>query len=242
MNASSSSHLLWNFTAIAATLPTALYVRDNLFSLYRVQGSSMEPNLTDGDVLLVRKADFYPRRQWEQWSSPATSYEEEVANQNAIRVMANDANSGRPIGDELVGNTFLHPPMIHQLGSVVVFRAPDARRYPSSEYRVKRVIGLGGQIVRASDSIHRVERVPPFALWVEGDNHGVDATTANDTAKSTGGGNDAQTTTYKSIDSRSYGPISKNLLIGVAELVVWPPTRWGSVPCIYSPDPQSWWE
>ena len=107
---------------------------------------------------------------------------------------------------------------------------------------MKRVIGLGGQIVRASDSIHRVERVPPFALWVEGDNHGVDATTANDRAKSTGGGNDAQTTTYKSIDSRSYGPISKNLLIGVAELVVWPPTRWGSVPCIYSPDPQSWWE
>ena len=50
--------------------------------------------------------------------------------------------------------------------------------------------------------------VPPYSLWVEGDNY------------------------KNSQDSRhqSHGPISKKLLVGIAEYVVWPPTRFGKVP------------
>ena len=52
--------------------------------------------------------------------------------------------------------------------------------------------------------------IPPYSLWVEGDNHKI-----------------------QSYDSRpspthqSHGPISKKLVVGIAEFVVWPPTRIG---------------
>ena len=52
--------------------------------------------------------------------------------------------------------------------------------------------------------------IPPYSLWVEGDNHKI-----------------------QSYDSRpspthqSHGPLSKKLVVGIAEFVVWPPTRIG---------------
>jgi hypothetical protein len=49
--------------------------------------------------------------------------------------------------------------------------------------------------------------VPPYSLWVEGDN------------------------VNNSLDSNNYhGPVSKKLLMGIAEYVVWPPTRMGKLP------------
>jgi hypothetical protein len=63
--------------------------------------------------------------------------------------------------------------------------------------------------------------VAPYSLWVEGDNR------AN------------------SYDSRNpqHGAITKNLLVGVAEYVLWPPTRIGKVQDIPPPEPrpQSYW-
>lgn len=204
------------------TVPPVLFFKDNFYSLYRVDGSSMEPALYHGDVLVVRKSDVFPHTMWKRWTSIATSYEEEEDHQNAMRVMALDAQSGRPIGELQTGYTYLNPPAIHQLGSIIVFRAPDAEKYPSSEYRVKRVVGLGGQICRASDNFHSLERVPPYSLWVEGDNQGSN-------------GN-------RSIDSRTYGAVCKNNVIGIAERIVWPPSRWGVLPCITSSVPRSWWQ
>ncbi len=194
----------------------------------------MEPALQDGDILLVRKSDLLPHLDWKRWtSSSASSYEEEESHQTAIRVIAHDAQSGRPIGENNVGYTYLHPPTMHQLGAVVVFRAPDAEKYPSSEYRVKRVVGLGGQIVRPRENWHRIERVPSYALWVEGDNNGEgnrDDGNEQDTpsARSTTINN----THCKSIDSRTYGPVCKKLVEGIAERIVWPPSRWGVVSSI----------
>jgi hypothetical protein len=46
--------------------------------------------------------------------------------------------------------------------------------------------------------------VPPYSLWVEGDN------SAN------------------SVDSNNHGPISKKLMMGIAEYVLWPPSRMGT--------------
>eukprot|EP00578_Thalassiosira_sp_NH16_P014114 CAMPEP_0181107088 /NCGR_PEP_ID=MMETSP1071-20121207/16892_1 /TAXON_ID=35127 /ORGANISM="Thalassiosira sp., Strain NH16" /LENGTH=208 /DNA_ID=CAMNT_0023190565 /DNA_START=462 /DNA_END=1088 /DNA_ORIENTATION=+ len=203
---------------MALSAPPIVFFKDNFYSLYRVEGSSMEPSLYHGDVLLVRKSDVFPGTMWKRWMSLASSYEEEEDHQNAVRVMALDASMGSPIGDWWSGNTYLKPPMIHRIGSVIVFKAPDATKYPSREFRVKRVIGLGGQICRASGNFHRLEKVPPFSLWVEGDNQQL-----------------AQ------VDSRKYGAVCKNNVIGLAEFIVWPPSRFGVIPCLTSPMPRSWW-
>lgn len=206
---------------ITLTVPPIIFFNDKFYSLYRVEGSSMEPAIHHGDVLLVRKSDVFPVNTWKRLTSVATSYEEEEERQNSMRVMALDAQSGRPIGEFWTGYTYLNPPMIHQLGSIIIFRAPDAGKYPSSEYRVKRVVGLGGQLCRAAGNFHQLEDVPPFSLWVEGDNQGSN-------------GN-------MSIDSRTYGAVCKNNVIGIAERIVWPPTRWGVLPSLTPPVPRSWW-
>lgn len=43
----------------------------------------------------------------------------------------------------------------------------------------------------------------PYSLWVEGDN------------------------TPKSFDSKDHGPVTKKLLVGIAEYILWPPNRMG---------------
>ncbi|KAK1735224.1 mitochondrial inner membrane protease subunit 2 [Skeletonema marinoi] len=239
-SASSSSSLRRTLTSIALIVPPAKFISDTFYSLYRVQGSSMEPALQDGDVLLVRKADVFPHLDWKRWtSSSSSSYEEEERHQTALRVIAQDAQSGRPIGENNVGYTYLHPPTIHQLGVVVVYRAPDAEKYPTSEYRVKRVVGLGGQIVRPRESWHRIERVPSFALWVEGDNNEEDS--KKDDEEEASAIKRSTTNHGKSIDSRTYGPVCKNLVEGIAERIIWPPSRWGVVSSFTPSVPRSWW-
>jgi len=205
-------------TAAALSVPPIIFVKDNFYSLYKVEGTSMEPSLHHGDVLLVRKSDLLPEYMWQRWMSVGRDCEEEEENQNALKVLAMDASMGRPIGDLWVGYSYLKPPTVHQLGSVIVFRAPDAEKYPSRECRVKRVVGLGGQLCRASDSYRRIEKVPPFGLWVEGDNR------------------------EESVDSRTYGAVCKNNVVGIAERIVWPPLRWGVIPCVTPSVPRAWWQ
>lgn len=218
-----SGQLQRYFTNIVLFAPPIIYFKNNFYSFYRVDGSSMEPALLHGDVVLVRKSDIYPDRMWRKFTSLATSYEEEEIHQNAMRVLATEASSNRPIGEWMTAHTYLKPPTIHELGAVIVFQAPDAAKYPTSEYRAKRVIGLGGQLCRPSGNHHRLERVPPFGLWVEGDNQDCN-------------------NNERSVDSNSYGAVCKNSIIGVAEFIVWPPSsRWGKIPCITPPEPRSWW-
>lgn len=221
----------------ALAVPPILFLKDRLYSLYRVNGPSMEPALHHGDVLLVRKSDLHPSSLWEKWTSDtAASPEEEEESRNARRVMAMDASSGRSIGDGWTGRTYLHPPTVHAPGSVVVFRAPDAAEFPSGELRVKRVCGLGGQVVRVGGAHRRIERVPPFALWLEGDNHGTDGPSDD------GDGSAAASSRCRSVDSRTYGAVCKNSVIGIAERIVWPPWRWGAIDCSTPSVPRSWWQ
>ena len=158
--------------------------------------------------------------------------------------MALDAQAGSLVGDSRSGRTYLSPPMVHQLGTVVVFRAPDARKHPTREWRVRRVVALGGQVVfsRTSEKNdegygNMFERVPPYSLWVEGDNCNYQE--SNDDGKNK---DDQSSGGIRSIDSRTWGPVSKNCLIGIAERIVWPPSRWGAVPRITPAVPRSWWE
>ncbi|CCF55668.1 hypothetical protein KAFR_0A02300 [Kazachstania africana CBS 2517] len=64
----------------------------------------------------------------------------------------------------------------------------------------KRVKGLDKDLIRLE---HENIRVPRGHIWVEGDN-------------------------VHSVDSRTFGPISKGLILGKVKCIVWPPRRWGT--------------
>ncbi|KAL3929382.1 MAG: hypothetical protein SGBAC_012237 [Bacillariaceae sp.] len=116
-------------------------------------------------------------------------------------------------------------------GDIVVYKDPQYFYHMNDrQLSVKRVVGLGGQVVmtpssrydkpgkrtysmddamkKRSNSASSFESmriatscVAPYSMWVEGDNRS------------------------NSYDSQQHGSISKHLLVGVAEYVVWPPTR-----------------
>jgi signal peptidase I len=115
-------------STMALSLPFAVWTVDCVFSLYSVRGSSMMPSLCDGDVLLVRKADILP-------IIVKDSSEEVIASR--ARILRLEGHQ-QPI-------LFARPPMVLP-GDVIVFFSPQTA-FPN-EYLIKRVIGVGGQMVR----------------------------------------------------------------------------------------------
>jgi signal peptidase I len=113
---------------MAMSLPFAIWTVDCVFSLFTVRGSSMMPSLCDGDVILVRKADILPM-------IVRDSSEEDIASQARILRLEGHQQS----------NLFARPPMVVP-GDVIVFCSPQTA-FPN-EYHIKRVIGIGGQMVR----------------------------------------------------------------------------------------------
>ena len=99
-------------------------------------------------------------------------------------------------------------------GDVVVFASPIT--YPV-ELQVKRVVALGGQRVRPANKKRTVRSIPSYSLWMEGDNH------------------------KNSQDSCNYGPVSKKLLVGQVEMIVWPLTRIGFVRRSKPHLGKAWW-
>lgn len=193
-----------------ACVPLLLWSQDCLFSLYRVRGSSMEPSLKNGDIVVVRKSDGFWQRQTRKDQDPMLTFQRD--HQRELERRHCNSNG--------VG-AFLHRPPMPVVDDIVVYQ--DPKEY-LPQYSIKRVIGLGQQIIMMPsnryrpNSEHQIDggrryadsssmrlvspHVPSYSLWVEGDN------TAN------------------SSDSRTdHGPISKKLLVGIAEYRVWPPTR-----------------
>jgi len=135
---------------------------------YKVLGYSMEPNLYEGQFMLVNKVEYW-----------------------------------------------LRPPA---RGDVVVFQPPND---PDGIPLIKRVIGLPGERLEIRDGQVFVngtrldepyvrdqtmtsynDQVPADAVFVMGDNRG------------------------NSSDSRSWGPLPYQRIIGRAVLCYWPPNRW----------------
>jgi len=118
----------------------------------------------------------------------------------------------------LVNKLSYHFHDIHR-GDVVVFKRPPGEDDPTIKDLIKRVIGLPGETVEGRDgqvlingrALHEpyvpkgvqtadfpAQKIPVDKYWVMGDNRG------------------------NSKDSRVFGPIAKNLIVGRAFIRVWP--------------------
>jgi len=75
---------------------------------------------------------------------------------------------------------------------------------------------LIGQVLPHS-RFHNIESVPPYSVWVEGDNKNY------------------------SEDSVNHGPISKKLLVGQAARIIWPPSRWSKLTRMSLSEGKAWW-
>eukprot|EP00980_Cylindrotheca_fusiformis_P005299 scaffold1136_cov146-Cylindrotheca_fusiformis.AAC.12 len=217
----------------------------------------MEPSLKDGDILLIRRSDNILWQYWKNYNNTNTTTI--TTTTTAAAAAAGNESAERMVQRQTLEefearhcatnpSLLLQKPPMALTGDVVVYIDPSD--YYHSFWRrpkvnVKRVVGLGGQIVmipsrrlekQKAASSNQMEEdddnnmtgmriattfVAPYSLWLEGDN------SAN------------------SIDSRDpqHGAISKNLLVGIAEYVLWPPTRIGKVEDIPAPEPrpQSYW-
>lgn len=242
MNDTAISSIIASCGTLFAVSPLVVWSLDSLFSIGRVRDSTMEPTLFRGDVLVIRKADGF----WQRLKVPTrdkTTEDERLTDNDkrAIereRVLAyerNHCNSNGYIG-------LLRKPPTPITGNIVVFKDPE--KYPD-EWNIKRAVALGGESIatvlskpnpfqQKSDyeSIREEKEeelstrlvvmplgektmkpistayVPPYCIWVEGDN--VDKSLV-------------------SSSSRSHGPVSKKLLVGIAEFRLWPPWRVGKL-------------
>jgi signal peptidase I len=180
-------------SSLLLTFPVAVWTIDNLYGLYRVSGSSMEPTFQSGDIVLVRKSD-----------TPLAGPDPHDPDLKAVRL--HEARLG------MGGDWISRPPLVKQ-GDVVVFASPANPQ----DANIKRIIAVGGQQLQPPDRFRRIETIPKYSVWVEGDNRS------------------------NSQDSRHYGSVSKKLLVGKAECVVWPPSRWAKVETGTIPQGRAWW-
>ena len=123
-----TSWLPRTLSTMAMSVPFVVWTVDCVVSLYTVRGSSMEPSLRDGDVVLVRKADILPL-------VTSNALEEDMTMRARI---LRDEGHPRSI-------VFARPPMVLP-GDVIVFCSPKTA-FPN-ECHIKRVVGVGGQMVR----------------------------------------------------------------------------------------------
>ncbi len=164
------SHLVREIVETILLTAIIFVVVNALTGRFRIEGQSMEPNLHDGEYVLIDKVSYV-----------------------------------------------LHPP---QRGDVIVFLRPDEHDF------IKRIIGVPGDTVEVRDGRVYVNgqaldepylnqptrqnmavvKVGPGHYFVLGDNRN------------------------NSSDSRSFGAISVQDIVGRAWLVYWPPSDWGIVP------------
>lgn len=168
---SSSSHgtnlLVPRFVAwTVASLPLTVWVRDSLVDVCRVQGTSMEPVLRDGDILLVRKCD--PGALVEGLVDLAASLRSRIVSgvdnnnnnhndDSARQFRSSSIERARLLRHEQSLGVGMHAPVARLYdspplalpGHVAIYQDPTS--YPI-QLNVKRVIGVGGQCVRPRTS------------------------------------------------------------------------------------------
>ena len=208
------------------TLTTTIWVTDSFYSLHRVKGESMDPALMDGDVILVRRSDIIPWRSKQQDEATIREYNRSRSsadeNNNVTATTIKDSKERQRIRqiDASWGchhqESLIYTPSAPLMlaGDVAIFASPN---YYPVRYAVKRIDSTGQHRIRSADALRNVETVPADCVWVEGDNKD------------------------KSEDSRDYGPLSKRLLVGKVERILWPPSKWGRMIERKKPPPGRVW-
>ena len=100
---------------------------------FKVDGSSMDPTLENGQYLLVNRL-VYLRIEMDRFSSIVPFWQ---AEEDSVRYA-------------------IHPP---ERGEVIVFEFPDSNRSNSKKDFVKRVIGLPGETIEVKDGVPFVDGV-----------------------------------------------------------------------------------
>jgi len=136
-------------------LPPVIYFNDCWFSIATVHGASMEPSLLDGDIVLVRKADFFPffsAYQSSRIRMRDLTHEDERKQNQSIEVLQQISDVQHTLQVERsIGKAPIHEltwkksPSLILPGDTVVFQSHYSF-YPN-ELQIKRVIGVGGQNV-----------------------------------------------------------------------------------------------
>jgi signal peptidase I len=204
-----------SWASALASVPILLWANDSLFSLYRVAGSSMEPSLRHGDIVIVRKSDGIWQKQTRKEEDPIVTFQrQQQIDLEKIHCHSNGVS------------WLIHKPPIPVVDDIIVYKDPT--EYPW-RYNIKRCVALGQQIVMMPSNRYKPASefqmetrsthetfssmrvaspcVPSYSLWLEGDN------IANSKVSS----------------NASHGPVTKKLLVGVAEYRIWPPTRIGKI-------------
>lgn len=174
----------------------AVAMRATVAEAFRIPSASMEPQLLVGDRVLVSRL----------------SLRLHDARRGDIVVFDCPERAGCAVDEErgLVGD------VVHTVLESVLLVQPEPEEY------IKRVIGLPGETVEGrggsvwvdgrrlvepylpagtTTSDFGPETIPPEHLWVMGDNRG------------------------NSADSRVFGPVPEDTVVGRAYLRVWPPAR-----------------
>lgn len=196
-------------SSLFLSVAPAVYFFDTFYSIKRVQDDSMEKSLCEGDIVLIRKADFLPHyfkkkltlNDLEEHESDSLDEDNDV--RKSIRM---DAVSGKPPADAL--SLWRSPPMVLP-GDVIAFTNPQ----DMNNLQLKRVTGIGGQRIRPRRMIHKIEHIRPYDLWVESDNGQI---------------------AYN-------GSVSKKLMKGKVDRILWPPSKMGKVPRVRPPRGRHWW-
>jgi signal peptidase I len=128
--------------------------------------------------------------------------------------------------DRVLANRFIYRFRDPERGDIVVFETPDeaVERCGAGGTFVKRLIGLPGDTIAQRSGVLRVNGAPLEESYVNGGPAGLDfpERTLGADEYFMMGDNRGQ-----SCDSRQWGPVSRDDLIGPVFAVYWPPTRLG---------------
>ena len=159
---------------------------------FKVDGSSMDPTLENGQYLLVNRL-VYQRIEMDRFSSIVPFWQ---AEEDSVRYA-------------------IHPP---ERGEVIVFEFPDSNRSNSKKDFVKRVIGLPGETIEVKDGVPFVDGVvleEPYLTTKDHSNGRKVELGAGEYYVM--GDNRAH-----SNDSRSWGAVPEENLRGKVWMIYWP--------------------
>ena len=162
---------------------------------FKVDGSSMDPTLVNGQYLLVNRL-VYLRIEMDRFSSIVPFWQ---AEEDSVRYA-------------------IHPP---ERGEVIVFEFPDSIPSNSKRDFVKRVIGLPGETIEVKDGVPFVDGVvleEPYLTTKDGSN--VRKVELGAGEYYVIGDNRAY-----SNDSRSWGAVPEENLRGKVWMIYWPAPR-----------------